>query len=50
MRTVENHRDKSKVTDYFMNLSFDFIQPISVEDLLEGKQPYFPGGNRKKAA
>lgn len=50
MRTVENNRDKTKVTDYFLNKSFDFIQPISVEGLLEGKLPYFPGGHRAKAA
>jgi len=49
MQTVENNRDRSKVKDYFMNRSFDFIQAISVEDLLKGKQPYFPG-YRKKAA
>lgn len=47
MKTVENNRDRSKVTDYFMNRSFDYIQPISVEGLLEGELPSFPGGYRK---
>ena len=49
MRTVENNRDKSKVKDHLLNRQFDFIQAISVEDLLDGKQPYFPGGHRRIA-
>ena len=49
MTTVENNRDKSRVTDHFLNKAFDYIQPISVEKLLEGKSPYFPGGYRKAA-
>ena len=44
MRTVENNRDKSRVTNYFLDKSFDFIQPFSVESLLAGRLPYFPGG------
>ena len=50
MRTVENNRDRAKVKDHLLNQQFDYIQAISVEDLLKGKQPYFPGGYRKKAA
>ncbi|MDE0644670.1 MAG: site-specific DNA-methyltransferase [Gammaproteobacteria bacterium] len=50
MQTVENNRDKSTVFNHLFQQSFDFIQPLSVEDLLKGKLPYLPGGYHKKAA
>lgn len=50
MRTVENNRDKSKVVNHLFKKSFDFIQPISIEELLDGKGPFLPGGFGKKAA
>ena len=49
MQTVRNNRDPSKVKDRLLRKEFDFIQPISVEDLLQGKTPYFPGGQHARA-
>lgn len=41
MQTVFNNRDPSKVEDLIRD--FDFIQPISVEDMMHGKKPDLPG-------
>jgi len=41
MQTVENNREKGQIRD--MTGTFNFIQGLSVENLLGGKLPYIPG-------
>lgn len=41
MNTVYNQRDPSKVKDLVKD--FDFIQPISIEEMMNGKRPHLPG-------
>ncbi|MDE0309199.1 MAG: DNA methyltransferase [Acidiferrobacterales bacterium] len=43
MRTVENNREKNLIRD--MQGEFNFIQGLSVENLIEGNQPRLPGIN-----
>ena len=41
MNTVNNNRERGKIKDFALG-EFDFIQSISVEDLLKGKRPRLP--------
>lgn len=40
MNTVENNREKKLIKE--MSRDFNFIQGLSVENLIEGKKPYLP--------
>ena len=48
MNTVKNNREKGKVKDWDLK-EFDFIQPLSIEDLIQGKRPQLPKKLNKAA-